>query len=228
VETLSSEDGSLNGGKRALIVSILLFLLWGTFICAPFRNFVRAIRWLADQSVGFFHAPAAVQALLVTLIFLGIATVYLLIRYTKTAEYSAVFASAAGVVFHLGLSVVNRTIAGMAIPVVIGLAAAVIFMLFQADQATLFLGDAYFYALPVYLFYELVMIPVFLATGLRGNLLSPFITVNSYGLATDIGNLFGIPAWVWGTFLFVLTLLPVLYLSKGRAPKKRDYLELSL
>ncbi len=218
----------MDGGKRALIVSILLFLLWGTFICAPFRNFVRALRWLADQSVGIFHAPTAIHALLVILIFSGVTTAYLFIRYTKAAEYAAVFAAVVGVVFHLSLSIVSRTVIDLAIPVVIGLMAAVLFMLFQADRATLFLGDAFFYSLPIYLFYELVLTPVFSTAGLQGNLLSPFITVNAQGFMTDIGDLFGIPAWVWGLFLFALVLMPVIYLSKGRAPTKRDYLEMRL
>jgi hypothetical protein len=218
----------VNGGKRALIVSILLFLLWGTFVCAPFRNFVRALRWLADSLTGILHVPSAGSALIVTVFFLVITSVYLFVRGGKAVEYAAILAGIVGVLFHLYLSVSDRIIAGMAVPVVIGLMAAMVFLLFQADAATLYLADAYFYAIPVYLFYELVMTPVFAAAGWRGNLLSPFITVDALGLATDIGDLFGIPAWIWGSFLFVLILLPIIYLSKGRAPARRDLRELKL
>ena len=218
----------MNEGKRASIVSVLLFVLWGTLICAPFRNFVRSIRWLSDRSADFLHASAPVRALLVTAFLLVVIIAYLFIRQNKAAEYTAVFAGCVGVIFHLALSVLNRTIAGMAIPIVIGLMAGMIFKLFQMDNATRYLSDAYFYAIPVNLFYEWVMIPVFSAFGLRGNLLSPFITVEARGLSTEIGKAFGIPEWVWGLFIFILTLLPVIYLSKGRAPSKRDYFELRL
>jgi hypothetical protein len=218
----------VNGGKRALVVSILLFLLWGTFVCAPFRNYVRALRWLADALTGILHVPAAGSALIITVLFLGITAAYLFVRSGKAVENAAIIAAIVGVLFHLYQSVIDRMIAEMAVPVVIGLMASMLFLLFQANTATLYLADAYFYAIPVYLFYELVMTPVFAAAGLRGNLLAPFITVGQPGLATDIGDLFGIPAWGWGTFLFLMTLLPVIYLSKGRAPAKRDLRELKL
>ncbi len=218
----------MNGGKRALIVSILLFLLWGTFVCAPFRNFVRSLRWATDSLTGLLYVPAVGSALIVILFLLIITSIYLMVRGGKAVEYAAILAAIIGVLFHLYLSVISRTIADLAVPVVIGLMAAMIFMLFQADTATLYLADAFFYAIPVHLFYELVMTPVFAAAGWRGNLLSPFITVGESGLATDIGDLFGIPAWIWGSFLFVLTLLPILYLSKGRAPAKKDLRELKL
>ncbi len=218
----------MSGGKRAVIVSILLFLLWGTFIAAPFRNFVRALRFVADSLTGLLRFPTTGGAFLIAILFLLITAAYLFIREDKAVELTVIIAAIIGVLFHLYRSVAGRTIAEMAVPVAIGLMAAMIFMLFQMQTAIKFLADAYFYALPVSLFYELVMTPVFAAAGLQKDLLSPFITVEERGLATDIGALFGLPAWIWGIFLFVLILLPIIYLSKGRAPAGKDLRELKL
>ncbi|MBN1892686.1 MAG: hypothetical protein JW780_07885 [Clostridiales bacterium] len=218
----------MNGGKRALIVSILLFVLWGTFVCAPFRYFVRAIRWLLDILLGVFDMPVVPKAFLEVFLLAGIVLGYLFIRNGKAAEYMAIIAAVTGVLFHLYNCVIERNIVEMGIPVVIGLMVAILFMLFQAEQATLFLADAYFYAIQVSLFYGLVMTPVFTAAGWRYTLLSPFIPVEQAGPATDIGNLFGVPAWLWGIVIFVLTTLPIIYLSAGHVSKRKNDYQISL
>lgn len=218
----------MNGGKRALIVSILLFVLWGTYICVPFRYFVRAIRRLSERLLGVFDMPVVPKAFFEVFLLTGIVIGYLFIRSGKAAEFMAVVAALTGVFFHLYNCIINRTIVEMGIPVVIGLMAAILFMLFRAEQAALFLGDAFFYAIPVSLFYGLVMTPVFTAAGWRYTLLSPFIAVEPTGPATDIGNLFGAPSWVWGIVLFVLMTLPIVYLSAGRVSKRKNDYHISL
>jgi len=218
----------LNGGKRALIVSILLFLLWGTVLSAPFRFFVGALRGPADLLTGLFPFSPGVTAIMLTVLFLGIHLLYLWMRNGVISEIIAPFPAAYAVIYHLYMCVVNRTIENDAVWVVLGLAVAVLLILFRADKASRILADAYFYSIPVYLFYEWVMTPVFIAAGLRGDLLSPFIRVGSGGLATDVGDFLGLPSWVWGSFVFVLTLLPILYLSKGRASEYRDSYEFKL
>ncbi|MDD3959209.1 MAG: hypothetical protein GX099_08780 [Clostridiaceae bacterium] len=218
----------MNAGKRALFVSVLLFLLWGTVVGAPFRYFVDAVHGVVRALSDLLRTPAPVSTLITVALLLAITMVYLLLRSGKAAEYTAIIAAVCAVIYHLYLSVTSRSIVGMSVPVLLGLIAAILFMLFQADRATLCLSDAYFYAIPVYLFYELVMSPVFTAAGIPGKLLSPFITVSPYGLASGFGNLFGVPMWLWGAVIFFVAILPVIYFSRGKGPARRELDEFRL
>jgi hypothetical protein len=163
------------------------------------------------------HIPMVVSAFIVTFALACVAVVFLLLSSKKSAQYMAGIGAILSVLYYLYTCIVSRSFNSLSFPVALGLAAALLFMMLRAEGASLWLGDAYFYSIPVLLFYELVMTPLFSAVKISGNLLSPFIIVRDTGLSTRIGDLAGLPVLVWGVFLFTLTLLPVIFFSKGRA-----------
>jgi len=207
----------LNSGSRGLIVSILLFVLWGTVITGPFRYLAYAFRSVFLMLCSLAHIPQVFSAFLVTLALALVAVIFLLLSSKKSAEYMAGIGAILSVLYYLYTCIVSRSFDSLSFPVALGLAAALLFMMLRAESASLWLGDAYFYSIPVLLFYELVLTPLFSALKISGTLLSPFITVPDAGLSTRIGNLAGLPVLVWGVFLFTITLLPVIFFSKGRA-----------
>ena len=186
----------MKSGLRGLIVSILLFVLWGTVIAGPFRYLAYAFKSLVSGAFATIGIKGTASGFLMPVILVIITVIYLLISARKSAEYMA------------GL--------GAAIPVALGLAVALIFILMHFEKGNLWLGDAYFYAIPVMLFYELVMVPLYRILNVKGNPLNPFIQVPTKGMISDIGDLLGIPMIVWGVFVFILLLLPILYFSKER------------
>jgi len=150
------------------------------------------------------------------IILAGIMITYLLITARKPAEFMAGLGAVISILYYLFICFKNRSFDGLAFPVALGLAVALIFILMHFEKGNLWLGDAYFYAIPVLLFYELVMLPLYEILKVKGNPLAPFIQVPTNGIIRGIGNLLGIPMFVWGLFIFILLLLPVLYFSKER------------
>lgn len=207
----------MNSGSRGLIISILLFVLWGTVITGPFRYLAYAFRSLSLMLCNVAHIPTIVSAFLVAFALACVTVVFLLLSAKKSAEYMAGVGAILSVLYYLYTCIVSNSFDALSFPVALGLAAALLFMMLRAEGASLWLGDAYFYSIPVLLFYELVMTPLFSAAKISGKLLSPFITVSDTGLSTQIGDLAGLPMLVWGIFLFTLTLLPIIFFSKGRA-----------
>lgn len=206
----------MKSGLRGLIVSILLFVLWGTVIAGPFRYLAYAFKSLVSGAFATIGIKGTASGFLMPVILVIITVIYLLISARKSAEYMAGLGAAISIFYYLFICFKNRSFDGLAFPVALGLAVALIFILMHFEKGNLWLGDAYFYAIPVMLFYELVMVPLYRILNVKGNPLNPFIQVPTKGMISDIGDLLGIPMIMWGVFVFILLLLPILYFSKER------------
>lgn len=206
----------MKSGLRGLIVSILLFVLWGTVIAGPFRYLAYAFKNMLGVAFASVGIKGTVVGFLMPIFLVLILIIYLLISARKPAEYMAGLGAVISILYYLFICFNNRSFDGLAFPVALGLAVALIFILMHFEKGNLWLGDAYFYAIPVLLFYELVMLPLYEILKIKGNPLSPFIQVPTNGIISDLGNLLGIPMIVWGLFIFILVLLPILYFSKER------------
>lgn len=198
-------------------MSILLFVLWGTVITGPFRYLAYAFRSVILAICVAAHIPTVVSGFIVTLALACVVVAFLLLSSRKSAEYMAGIGAILSVLYYFYTCIISRSFNSLSFPIALGLAAALLFMMLRAESASLWLGDAYFYSIPVLLFYELVLTPLFGMAKISDKLLSPFITVPHSGLSTRIGDLAGLPALVWGVFLFTVTLLPIIFFSKGRA-----------
>ena len=206
----------MKSGVRGFIISALLFLFWGTFIAGPFRYLALAFRNVSYSVAGIFKLPAIAEVLVVTLFLAIVILGYLLLSARKPAHYFAGGGAILSVLYYIYICFNNRSFDGLAFPVALGLAVALIFLLFDLKRAGLWLGDAYFFAVPVLLFYEFIMTPLYRTLQITDNPLAPFIDVESTSLATRWGNVLSVPMLVWGIFLFVIILLPVAHFSKDR------------
>ncbi len=198
----------MKSGTRALTVSIVLLLLWGNILTGPFRYFAYAFRdlfiWIADS----LHAPTVVLIL---------CTVVLLVLSSKKfARYMAGICALLSMLNYLLGCLRTKSFDTVSFTVTVGLALALLFLILQADKAGLWLADAYIFSIPVLLFFELVLTPLFVTVHASPNLLSALFTVPESGIATRIGNLFSVPMLIWSLFLFALMLIPVVYLSRNR------------
>ena len=110
----------------------------------------------------------------------------------------------------------QRPVDTVSFTVTFGLALALLFLIFQANKASLWLADAYIFSIPVLLFFELVLTPLFVTIKASPNLVSALFLVPAESIGTRIGNLFQVPMLIWSIFLYALTLFPTLYLSKSR------------
>lgn len=206
----------MKSGTRALIVSIVLLLLWGNILTGPFRYFAYAFRdlfiWIADA----LKAPAVVSGFIIALVLILCTVVLLVLSSKKFARYMAGVCALLSMFNYLLGCLRTKSFDTVSFTVTLGLALALLLLILQADKAGLWLADAYIFSIPVLLFFELVLTPLFLTIHASPNLLSALFTVPETSIATRIGNLFSVPMLIWSLFLFGLMLIPVIYLSRNR------------
>jgi len=206
----------LKSGTRALIVSIAVFLLWGTVLTGPFRYFAYAFRDLYTWFIDAFHTPAVLSGFIIALLLILTAAVLLILSARKNAHYLAGICALLSMAYYVLKCLQNKSFDSVSFTVTAGLALALLFLILQADKACLWLADAYIFSIPVLMFFELVLTPLFVTVHASPDLLSVLFTVPAESIATRIGSLLQVPLLIWSIFLFALMLIPVIYLSKNR------------
>ncbi len=185
-------------------------------ITGPFRYFAYAFRDFYTWIVDIFHTSAVVSGFVITLLLIITVVVLLILSAGRLSSYMAGICALLSMLYYLFTCIQAKSIGTVSFTVTVGLALALLFLIMQADKAGLWLADAYIYSIPVLMFFELVLTPLFVTVKASPKLLSFLFTVPSESAATRIGNLFEVPMLIWSIFLFALMLIPVLYLSKSR------------
>lgn len=206
----------MKSDTRSLIVSIAVFFLWGTMLTGPFRYFAYAFRDFYTWIMDLFHTSDVVSGFVITLLLIITVIVLLILSAGKFSAYMAGICALLSMLYYLFTCIQNKSIGTVSFTVTVGLALALLFLIMQADKAGLWLADAYIYSIPVLMFFELVLTPLFVTVKASPKLLSFLFTVPAGSVATRIGNLFQVPMLIWSIFLFALMLIPVIYLSKSR------------
>ena len=206
----------MSGGTRALIVSFVLFVLWGTINTGPFRYFANGCKNVYIWAFSHISGTPLFVGLIVSL-FLCLSTIVLLaLSAKKYSPYIAGVCALLSMLYYLFLAYRQKDYGVVSFAVAMGLAVALLIQIARAEKLGAWLADAYIFSLPVLLFYELVMTPLYVHFGIRATALKPFIIVTKDGLGTWIGNLFGLPMIIWGVFLFSMMMIPLLNLAHNR------------
>lgn len=201
---------------RALIVSILLFLLWGTVLTYPFR-IVSDITCQATEAVaGKLGLPAIAFAVLVLFVISGITCVMLFLGRMESSEAIALSLSVLACIVYCVRVFRSRSFSIESVFVAVVLAGTIVLILLRKTEWTRYIAEAFIMALPVRMCYECVMNPLYRLLKTDLYKLSPFITVPQTGIFSKVGNLLGVDLLVWSGFFFILSILPVIYLSGGR------------
>jgi len=201
---------------RALIVSILLFLLWGTVLTYPFRIISDITSQATEAVVGKVHLPAIAFAVLVLFVISGITCVMLFLGRMESSEAIALSLSVLACIVYCVRVFRSRSFSIESVFVAVVLAGTIVLILLRKTEWTRYVADAFIMALPVRMCYECIMNPLYRLLKADLYKLSPFITVPQTGIFSKVGNLLGVDLLVWSGFFFILSLLPVIYLSGGR------------
>ena len=205
---------------RALIVSILLFLLWGTVLTYPFR-IVSDITCQATEAVaGKMHLPAIAFAIFVLFVVMGITCLMLFLGRMENSDTVALTLSVAASIIYCVKVFTSKSFSIESVFVAILLSGTIILVLANKSEWTRYIADAFIMALPVQMCYECIMNPLYRLLKTDLYKLSPFITVPQTGIFSKVGNLLGVDLLVWSGFFFVVFLLPVIYLAGGRKEGK--------
>lgn len=205
---------------RALIVSILLFLLWGTVLTYPFRIDSDLICESTEAIVGKLGLPAIAFAVIVLFIVMGITCIALYLGRMEISDGVALVMALIGSIAYSVRVFTSRSFSVEAVFIAIVLAGAMVLVLARKTEWNRYIADAFILALPVRMVYECIMNPLYRLLKKDLYLLSPFITVPQTSIFSKVGNLLHVDLLVWSGFFFVLTLLPVIYLSGGRKEGK--------
>ena len=205
---------------RALIVSILLFLLWGTVITYPFRIVSDITCQATEAVVGKIPLPAIAFAVLVLLIIMGITCVLLFLGKMEVSDHIALVLSITGTIVYTVRIFTTRSFSVAAVAMAILLAGTILLVIMRKTEWTRYIADAFIMALPVRMCYECIMNPLYRLLKTDLYLLSPFITVPQTSIFSKVGNLLGVNLLLWSGFFFIVSLLPVIYLSGGRKEGK--------
>lgn len=205
---------------RALIVSILMFLLWGTVLTYPFRAVSSLICENTEAIVGKMSLPAIASAVIVLVIVMGIACIVLFLGRMEISDHLALGLSLVGSVLYSIRVVTTKQFSTNSIFVALVLVIALIFVLARKTEWNRYIADAYIMALPVKMCYDSVLNPLYRLLKADIYKLSPFIVVPQKGIFSKVGDPFGVPLVAWGSFFFIVTLLPVIYLAGGRKEGK--------
>lgn len=185
-------------------------------LTGPFRYFAYAFRDFYTWIMDLFHTSDVVSGFVITLLLIITVILLLILSAGKFSAYMAGICALLSMLYYLFTCIQNKSIGTVSFTVTVGLALALLFLIMQADKAGLWLADAYIYSIPVLMFFELVLTPLFVTVKASPKLLSFLFTVPTGSVATRIGNLFEVPMLIWSIFLFALMLIPVIYLSKSR------------
>ncbi|MBP5492634.1 MAG: hypothetical protein J6Y08_07300 [Clostridiales bacterium] len=205
---------------RGLIVSILLFLLWGTVLVYPFRTVSDLISQTTQTVAGKLPLPAFVFAILVLLVVMGLTCVALFFGRSEISDALVLCFSSCSCILYCVQVIKTRSFSIEAAFVALVTVLSVTLVVLKKTEITRYLADCFIFALPVSMFYECVMNPLYRLLKLNIYKFSPFIVVPQKGIFSKVGNLLHLPLVVWGTFFFILTLLPVMYLAGGRKEGK--------
>ncbi|MBO7564314.1 MAG: hypothetical protein J6T40_05650 [Clostridiales bacterium] len=205
---------------RALIVSILLFLLWGTVLTYPFRIISDITCQATEAVVGKIPLPAIAFAVLVLLIIMGITCVMLFLGKMEVSDHIALVLSITGTIVYTVRIFTTRSFSVAAVFMAILLSGTIVLVLMRKTEWTRYIADAFIMALPVRMCYECIMNPLYRLLKTDLYLLSPFITVPQTSIFSKVGNLLGVNLLLWSGFFFIVSLLPVIYLTGGRKEGK--------
>lgn len=206
----------MKSGLRALIVSLALFVLWGTTITEPFRTFATVCQNFFGRVLRGTSMPPVMLGFVISLLLIALLIILVVLGSTDFSRYMAGICAALSMLYYLYTCIQKASYDFRVFPIAVGLAIALLFLILQKDHAGMWLADAYVYSLFILLFVELILTPLSIAVKVPSGKMIPFFPVPVESLATKIGNFLDLPMLIWSGFLFVLMLIPVVYFSRNR------------
>ncbi|MDD2534246.1 MAG: hypothetical protein PHC86_06060 [Eubacteriales bacterium] len=202
---------------RTWILTVALTLLWSTPIVLPFRYFAQMLANIATWLMAQINLSIAFEAFgLIVLLVLALSAFFWLDR-SRNRVYLAGFIALAEVAYHIWMSFRTKSPYDIPLPITIGLSLALLFLLISNKLPGVWLSDAYVMAIPAWLLVETVLAGLFDVMHWPGELLKPILIIPDQSLIFKLEDYLGLPILVWSVLVLILTLMPLIFLAKGRA-----------
>lgn len=210
--------------ERSGVIFIVMLFIWGTLITEPFHIFVRYITKTTDLIFGKMgtgiHTGLGNIFLLAFLLILTI--VLLKISSTVFAIYIPGLMSVLTLTGFLIRSVSKHMVKvgdAVALLTIIVIVCFLYFM--RMDNILLWIGDLFIFSIPMYVITGLIFIPL----AKMGSVIDTILYITNFqehDLTRFYDGVIKIPGIVWGIFIAILWVLPVIYFSFGRKGKNNE------
>lgn len=201
---------------RALIVFTLLFIFFSTPFMGPFSYFSNLITTLTSSIIGLLPLSAGWSTLLYFVFMALILSALLLIGRNRQSHYIAAVCALIEMVHHLVVCVMTKSLYPVSLPIAIGLALALFFLLLPSQRPTLYLSDAFILSIPVSMFYNGILGPLYAMFHLPEHIFSPLFLLPDQTLINRLNGHLGMPVYVYMPVIAFLALLPLLLWARGR------------
>ncbi len=211
----------MNSQTRAWIVSVVLILTWSTPLAAPFRYFAEMIFTAVTWLTSYFKASDALATLLGFLLMSAILSLLLWLGRTKQHLYLAGFSALAEVIYHLWICVKNDRIYDVSLPITIGLALALLFLLIPSKTPSLWLSDAFVLSIAAWLVINTFFAGVFEVFNWPLDALAPVLTIPDQAPVLNLAGWLGMPLLIWAILCLAFAIIPMMALTHGQTSSSR-------
>ncbi len=201
---------------RAWIVFALVLVLFSTVLMAPFSYFAGLVKTLTGTITGLLPISLAWQTAMRFVTMTLILSALLLFGRNRQSHYIAAVCALVEMVHHLIECIMTRSLYPVSLPIAIGLALALLFLLLPSRRPSLYLSDAYILSIPVMMIYDGVLGPVYELFGLPPRIFAPLFILTDFELSSRLDGLLGLPEWVFSLAILILAVLPVVFWSRRR------------
>lgn len=201
---------------RAWLVAAGLFLAWSTVVAAPFRYFAEMLRDWSRYLSGLAGLSDPIRSLLTYGWISLFLILFLLAGRSRQGLYLAGIFALAEVTYHLVICLRNGQLYDVSLPITIGLALALLFLLIKSKSPSLWLSDAFICALAVWQINDTLLAALFDVLKLNRDTLAPLIRVPENALIFSLRDFWHLPLAVWALIAAALVIVPLVFLASRR------------
>ena len=204
--------------ERSGIIAIALILLWGTLITEPFRYFTELIFGGADKlllKTGITEC-GKIEGIIMSVFFGVNAIILIKLSSLKRGIFIGVFLFCLAFTAFLTTCLVEGRIrTGALIVFCVFSIAFILASIFKIESFFIWITDAFLLSFPVFLLFSWILDHIAQMSERASKIL--FVCRKSTtDLALPFKGFLTAPALVWGVFIFILSVLPVIYFIPGR------------
>ena len=197
--------------ERAGIVFLIMLLLWGTLVTEPFHILTRYLYKLMIVIQQSLKLPEIVVPVIIFILFtLGFIGLKML-SGTEFVIYIPLAFALFSVAVYIQRCLSKTQIYSVdAIALTVTVVLLLAFYILKLRKALVWCADFYIYSFPVSVICAALFVPI----ANFGEVIRKILYItrhNEIDFTGSFDGLFGIPALVWGIFMFILVMLPVVY-----------------
>ncbi|SCW30238.1 hypothetical protein SAMN02910456_00401 [Ruminococcaceae bacterium YRB3002] len=208
----------MRSDERSGAVFVALLFLWGTLLVEPLHIYTHYIRKVIDMAAVFLNIDTNGITVVLAVCLVMTAGGCLLIKLSETS-WGHYIPTVILILTGIGYVINSFEDHDMSLTTMIVFAITLVLValihITRNDEYLLWAGDAFICSHAVYLLTNFMFVPL---AGL-GNVIGKILYITNYkdkNLAAPFDGLFGVPAAVWGSFIAIIAILPMIYLTFTR------------